>query len=193
MYNAGVNNCHVDIMDGKFVENFGVSYEDLKNLLENKKIIIDLHLMIQDVESNIDKYLIKNVSSVAFHIESVSNIAKAEEIINKIKSKNIKAGIAINPDSKFEYLIHKILPIVDKVILMTVHPGKGGQLFIEDSISRIKLLWAHRTNMGLDFEIEIDGGVNQKVITKTKKYVDIFVSGSYLINSEISEVIKLID
>ena len=166
---------HVDIMDGIFTENKNYDYEDIKLFLKNNHKPLDIHLMCESPLEYIENFIKLNPHSISFHIETVKNPLKLIELLHE---NNIKCGLAINPETD----IKKILPylnIIDIVLVMSVHPGKGGQKFIPEVVDKINELSKLKNN----FAIEIDGGVNNETI-KLLENADIVVSGSYVCCSD---------
>lgn len=171
---------HFDIMDGIFTEN----KTNIKEI--NIKKDIDIHLMVIDVKKYVDKVLKFNPKYITFHLE-IDNII---ENINYIKEKNIKVGLAINPETDIEK-IYKYLDKIDLVLLMSVKPGKGGQKFI-DITEKLNKIYNYRKENNLSFIIEVDGGINNETIKKVKK-ADIVVCGSYITDSkDYQEKVKLL-
>lgn len=164
---------HYDIMDGLFTER-----KTLDNI-ENTKDInkpVDVHLMVKDVKKYVDYIYSINPKYITFHLE-VSNTL---ENIDYIKNKNVKVGLAINPETKVED-IYDYLKTVDLVLLLSVHPGSGGQKFININ-DKIEKLYNYRNDNNLSFKIEVDGGINDETIKNIKK-ADIAVVGSYITDS----------
>ncbi len=165
---------HVDIMDGIFTKNKNYDFEDIELFLKDNHKPLDIHLMCASPKEYIEDYIKLKPERISFHIEAVSN---PEKLIDYLHDNNIKCGLAINPDTN----ITKIKPYLNKidlVLVMSVYPGKGGQKFIMETITKINELSALKGN----FEIEVDGGVNNEVIHLLKK-VDTVVSGSYICES----------
>jgi len=159
---------HLDIMDGKFVKNKSLMF-DFK--LPKKKQY-EAHLMIKSPETWIKKNSQK-VNFIIFHYESSKN---PKTIIKLLKQKNKKIGISINPKTSINK-IKPYLPQIDKVLIMTVYPGKYGAKFLNKMIIKIKQL--RKLKPKLNFQV--DGGINENTIKKVNKAgADIFVSGSYL-------------
>lgn len=174
-----VDYLHLDIMDGKFVENVHDDYELLeKSLIDNKKKL-DIHLMVKDVTDYIQKYKKLNPYFITFHYEVFENI---DRIINLIKDNNIKVGISIKPLTDVSLLI-PYLDKVDLVLVMTVEPGKGGQKLIEKTLEKIDDLIYLREKNNYHFKIEVDGGINDETIKKVYKS-DISVVGSFITSSD---------
>lgn len=162
---------HYDVMDGIFTENKTPSLTDFR--VSSPK---DIHLMVTDVKKYVDIYEKLNPMFMTFHLEVDNTL----ELINYIKDKGIKVGVSINPETSISLLI-PYLEYIDLVLVMSVHPGKGGQSFI-DVTDKIDYLYNYRLEHDLDYLIEVDGGINENTINKVSK-VDIAVSGSYITDS----------
>lgn len=170
---------HLDVMDGIFVKNKTLEFNDLISKLNYNKPF-DIHLMVFDVIKYVDLYSKLNPTFITFHYE----IGNTLEIINYIKSKKIKVGLAINPNTKIEEIL-PYLPLVDLVLVMSVNPGSGGQKFIKESINKINYLKKIQKNY--HFLIEVDGGINNANIPFS---ADIIVIGSYITNGNYEERIN---
>ena len=181
---AGIDYFHIDVMDGKFVEN---NTEDImkKYAMEIKhvsNIPLDVHLMVKSVRKYIDEYLDLQPKIITIHYESGKN--NILENIRYINENNIKSGISIKPNTEIEE-IYEILPYIHQVLIMTVEPGQGGQKLIESTLEKIKKLKQYIKEKDLEIDIEVDGGINLNNIEKIKKIgADIVVCGTALINSE---------
>jgi len=182
---AGTDYFHIDVMDGKFVENDTI--EKMRKYTEYLKQIstipIDVHLMVEDVEPHISDYLALEVSSITFHLEACKNEKEVLKYISYIKDNNTKVGVSINPNTDVEKLFG-YLPYIHKVLLMTVEPGKGGQKFIPESIDKIKMLNRIIYENNFDVDIVIDGGINDETAVDAKKAgINVLVAGNYIIKS----------
>lgn len=163
---------HVDVMDGHFVPNITIGAPVVKCIKSKKPL--DCHLMIQNPEKYVPDFIKAGASFISTHIElgeqSVRNCIKL------CRDANIGAGVVVNPETSVE----KIFPVlneVDYVLIMSVHPGFGGQSFIEEVLEKVKTLRAMRPNL----EIQIDGGINEKTYKKALEAgVNNFVAGSYI-------------
>ncbi len=175
--NTNTTYIHLDIMDGLFVPNKTWEYNELKDILNNNTKPLDIHLMVSDVIKYIDEYSNLTPEYITFHLEAVDNV---KEVIDYIHSKNIKVGISIKPNTKIEELI-SYLSDIDMVLLMSVEPGMGGQVFIENSYKRLNKL--NELKNKYNFLIEIDGGINESNIANLNG-LDIAVVGSYITSSE---------
>ncbi|MFH0733662.1 MAG: ribulose-phosphate 3-epimerase [bacterium] len=178
---------HCDIMDGQFVPNITFGPMIVKKLKTVTNIPLDVHLMINEPENFIDEFIDAGASFISVHYEGNNHV---DRLINKIKDKNVKAGIVINPATPVSSLM-EIINIVDFVLLMSVNPGFGGQLFIEYTKNKIVELAVLRNKFGKNFFIELDGGVTGKNIKELSDLgVDVFVAGSSVFNTP--DIVKTI-
>ena len=167
---SGIDYIHLDIMDNEFVNNYCFQNKEIK---KDINIPIDIHLMVNDIKKYIGYYKELKPAFITFHYE-IGNIIKNIELIKK---NDIKVGLAINPETD----IKEILPYLDKidlVLVMSVHPGYGGQTFIDNSTNKIDELNKYRSKNKLNYLIEIDGGINDQNINNLN--VDIAVIGNYI-------------
>ncbi|MGM9876114.1 MAG: ribulose-phosphate 3-epimerase [Bacilli bacterium] len=176
--NTNISYIHMDVMDGKFVSQNTLSYQELRELssFSNKKL--DVHLMMDNPEEYINNIKdLNNIENITIHLEIDKDIKK---ILSMIKSLGIKRGISIKPNTD----INKLLPYlndIDLILVMTVEPGLGGQPFIETSITRLKEI--KKLIKDKDILIEVDGGINSNTINLVKD-ADIVVVGSYITCSD---------
>ena len=170
---------HIDIMDGKFVNNQTEKLFNLNKISSLTNLKYDIHMMVEEPLDKIDEYIKYKPEIITIHIEKNSNLI---DCIRKIKSYNINAGVAINPDTNITEL-YDILELIDLVLIMSVHPGKGGQKFIKETIDKVTCINNKKSKN--NFIISVDGGVND---TNSKDLInsgaDLLVSGSYLVKSD---------
>ena len=183
-YNSGIDLIHIDVMDGIFVPNKSLEYEETKNITTEDELL-DVHLMVDDVKKYVNDYIKLKPNNITFHIENRENTI---ELINYIKNNNIKVGIAIKPSTDIKEII-PYLDMVDLVLVMTVEPGLGGQKLLENTLYKIDELYELKDKY--QFEIEADGGINLDTIEYLKK-LDIAVIGSYITNGNYHEQIEKI-
>jgi len=166
---------HIDVMDGKFVPNYQLQTNEVINLAKLSQKPFDVHLMVEDPEIYIKKLNTKNIKAITIHIEIKKDI---EYLINLIKSYNYDVGLAIKPNTDIN-LLNPYLHKIDKIIVMSVEPGFGGQKFIENTTTLITAIKNKQANV----LIEVDGGINKETIDKIKYIADIAVVGSYITNN----------
>lgn len=177
---------HIDVMDGKFVENNTSKkmLEYASNIKQMSNLPIDVHLMVEDTKSYIQEYLPLEPAYITVHKESFKTEEELKETIKYIKEYGVKAGVSIKPNTKVEE-IYNILPYIHLVLVMTVEPGKGGQSLIETTISKIEELKQYRQEHDLDFYIEADGGINEQTVSLVKDAgADIIVAGTAIIHAD---------
>ena len=177
---------HIDVMDGKFVENdtaermlkYAESIKQISNLP------LDVHLMVEDVDSFIEQYIPLEPSFITIHYEACRDKEKLMHAINKIKENGIKCGLSIKPSTNIEE-IYEYLPFVHMVLIMTVEPGKGGQKLIPETVGKIQKLKQYIEKENIDIYIEADGGINEETMGELKQAgIDIAVVGNAIIMSD---------
>lgn len=174
-----VDYVHMDIMDGVFVPNISFGYGFVKSLRKLTDKPFDTHLMIANPIKYIKQFAEAGSDYITFHVEASSD---PYETIQEIKKYGVKAGISIKPNTKVEK-IEQYLPLVDMVLVMSVEPGFGGQSFMDSSIDKVKELKVLKEEHNYNYLINIDGGINDKTVGFISDYVDLAVSGSYIVNS----------
>ena len=147
---------HVDVMDGHFVPNLTIGPPVSKELKKHSKIPFDVHLMISPVHRYIKDYALAGADIITIHPEATKNVGSSINLIKKLKK---KVGLSLNPNSKIG-IINKYLANIDLVLIMSVHPGFGGQKFIPKVLEKIKKLKKLKDKRKLNFDIEVDGGIN---------------------------------
>jgi ribulose-phosphate 3-epimerase len=164
-------------MDGKFVKNKTWTFSEIKKLTSYSHLPLDVHLMVEKPEKYIEDYALLNTNDIIFHYEEVKDV---ENMIDLIKSYGLKVGIAVNPDTNVEVLF-PFLNKIDLVLIMSVYPGESGQLFIENSLNKIKVLKEEIIKQEVKTLIEVDGGINdENAILCKEAGVDILVSASFI-------------
>ncbi len=173
---AGVDYIHFDVMDGNFVPNISFAFPILNQIRQVTDLTIDTHLMVQDPERYIQTFAEAGSDIITVHVEATNHIHRAIQMIHDTGK---KAGITLNPGTPIESVV-PVLKDIDLVLVMTVNPGFGGQKFIDNGIEKIKFLKDYKEKYHLNYEIEVDGGVNE-VTAKTciDAGADVLVAGSY--------------
>lgn len=156
---AGIEILHLDVMDGHFVRNLTMGPDMVRAIKKRvPQLILDVHLMIYSPEDYIEAFVEAGAEEITFHLESTENV---EHTIDYIKKCNRKAGLAIRPETS-ESLVMKYLGKVDKVLVMTVEPGHGGQKFMPKMLEKVKFLREQLKANHLKTDIQVDGGVDLK-------------------------------
>jgi ribulose-phosphate 3-epimerase len=177
----GINRFHLDVMDGHFVPNISFGPFIIEQIRKVTKSHLETHLMISRPNNYYADFVNAGSDTIIIHSESVDNIEKEIKII---KSLNVKAGIAINPDTKIEQ-ISNFLDLVDYILIMTVHPGFGGQKFIDKCIDKINYCKTYKLEHKKDFVIGVDGGIKANNAYKVfDAGADIAIVGSGLYQAE---------
>ena len=172
---------HFDVMDGDFVPNLTFGPQFISNVRSHSNKIFDVHLMMNRVQKFIDDFIKAGSDIISFHIEIEDDLKK---LISKIKENNIKCGIAIKPKTPWDK-IKPYLDEIDQVIVMTVEPGFGGQIFMNNQVDKIKNISNYIKSKDLNVQIEIDGGINYETgKTCIEVGADILVAGSFLFKQE---------
>ena len=174
-----VDYIHVDVMDGKYVKNKTISFNELVNIGYYTRKRLDVHLMVMNPLKILDDYLTLNIEYLTVHVDIKDDL---EKIFKKCKEYGVKVGLAVNPSDNVD-IVFPYLEKIDLVLLMSVNPGLPGQEFIEGKISKIKQLKEEIKKRGLNTLISIDGGITLENV-KDLRDVDIIVSGSTITKSD---------
>ena len=187
---GGADMIHIDVMDGHFVPNLTIGPPVIKALRKQCSLKFDVHLMISPVHKYIDSYAEAGADIITIHPEATENL---EASILKIKKLNKIVGVSLNPESKID-LIEKFLDKIDLVLIMSVNPGFGGQKFMPEVLEKIKELKKIREKKNINFDIEIDGGINfDNFKIAIKAGANILVSGTTIFKSNDGDIKKNIN
>ena len=188
--NGGADMIHVDVMDGHFVPNLTIGPPVIKSLKKHSSILFDVHLMISPVHKYIKAYADAGADIITIHPEATNDINSS---ISLIKELNKKVGVSLNPETKVDIIIEH-LDKIDLVLIMSVNPGFGGQKFIPEVLTKVEELKNLRTAKDLDFDIEIDGGINfENSKMAIRAGANILVSGTTIFKSNNGDIKKNIE
>lgn len=184
---------HIDVMDGKFVQKdtYNKMRENAEYIRRLTNLPLDIHLMVEDVETAINVFEVVEPNIITFHIEACKNEEEVMKNINLIKEAHARVGISVKPNTPIEE-IYKYLPYIHMILIMTVEPGKGGQTLIPDMIQKIEKLKKYLEKEELEIDIEVDGGINLVTAPKVKEAgANILVAGVAILEAiDYKEIIK---
>ena len=177
---AGADMIHIDVMDGHFVPNLTLGAPIVKALRTVTKLPFDVHLMINNPENLIDDFIAAGADIITIHIEAANHLHR---LVQKVKSSGVKVAVSLNPATPLNTL-EEIIPELDKVLLMSVNPGFGGQSFIPATLNKIARLKEMIDAKKLKIDIQVDGGINLETAPKVIKHgANILVAGSAVYGS----------
>jgi len=177
----GIRAIHLDVMDGHFVPNLTIGQGVIKSIRKNSDSYFDVHLMIDNPEKYIDSFIDAGADGITFHIEVAGE--RVYELIDRIKARGKKVGISINPATDLPSV--EILRLIDVLLIMTVNPGFGAQKYMSEMNEKINKARQIKQEYGLDYKIEVDGGINVNTIREViEAGAEIIVVGSAIFGQE---------
>lgn len=184
---AGAEYIHIDVMDGVFVPTISFGMPIIKSIRPLTDKIFDLHLMIEEPIRYVDEFTALGADIITVHVEACKDTAAT---LKRIKALGVKAGITLNPDTPLSDVM-EFLPLADMLLIMSVVPGFGGQKFIEASLDKLREAVILRDELGLNYDIEIDGGVNFDNIRDIHEAgANIIVAGSAVFKGNAADNVK---
>lgn len=184
---SGAEYAHLDVMDGHFVPNISFGAGVVASMRPHSKMVFDCHLMVSNPEHHIEEFARAGADIISIHVEATPHIHGA---LQKIRAAGVKPSVVINPGTPVE-AIKNVLNLVDQVLVMTVNPGFGGQTFLPETMGKIRELVALREANQLNFDIEVDGGIDDKTIQIAREAgANVFVAGSYVFKGDVSHQVQ---
>lgn len=183
---AGAKYLHFDVMDGMFVPSISFGMPVLQSIRKLSDMVYDVHLMIEKPERYVEVFAEYGADIITVHVETIEN----EEVLKKIRSLGVKVGLSINPETPIER-IFPYLEWIDMALVMTVHPGFGGQKYIKACTDKIRTLYNEINARALDVDIEVDGGLFSETIEEAVNAgANVIVAGSAVFNENPYESVK---
>ena len=184
---AGAEYAHIDIMDGHFVPNISFGAGVVASMRPHSRLVFDCHLMVSNPEHHIKDFARAGADIISIHAEATHHIHGA---LQKIRTAGVKASVVINPGTPVE-VVKNVLNLVDQVLVMTVNPGFGGQAFLPETMDKVRELVVLREVNQLDFDIEVDGGIDDETIRAAKEAgANVFVAGSYVFKGDVAHQVQ---
>jgi len=184
---AGADWIHVDVMDGQFVPNLTIGAPVVKSLKRVSKLPLDVHLMIVEPERYIKDFAKAGADYLTIHVESTG---QPEHVLREIKSLGVKPGLTLKPETPVEALF-PLLKFADLILIMTVNPGFGGQIFMQDQVEKIAAVRSELKRIGHSALIEVDGGINAETAQQVTG-ADVLVAGNYIFANDVREAIQVL-
>lgn len=184
---TGAEYVHIDIMDGHFVPNISFGAGVVASMRPHSRLVFDCHLMVSNPEHHIEEFARAGADIISIHAEATPHIHGA---LQKIRTAGVKASVVINPGTPVE-VVKNVLNLVDQVLVMTVNPGFGGQAFLPETMDKVRELVVLREVNQLDFDIEVDGGIDGETIRVAKEAgANVFVAGSYVFKGDVAHQVQ---
>ena len=184
---TGAEYAHIDIMDGHFVPNISFGAGVVASMRPHSRLVFDCHLMVSNPEHHIEDFARAGADIISIHAEATPHIHGA---LQKIRTAGVKASVVINPGTPVE-AVKNVLNLVDQVLVMTVNPGFGGQAFLPETMDKVRELVVLREVNQLDFDIEVDGGIDVETIRIAKEAgANVFVAGSYVFKGDVAHQVQ---
>ncbi|WP_434577485.1 ribulose-phosphate 3-epimerase [Thermoanaerobacterium thermosaccharolyticum] len=183
-----ITSIHIDVMDGNFVPNIAFGIDQIRAIREITEMKFDIHLMINDPDKFIERFVDAGADNITVHAEACPHLYRTIELIKKY---GVSVGIALNPATSIESLRY-LYKLIDKVLIMTVEPGFGGQNFIEEMKNKLKDLVTIKEKYNYNFSIQVDGGINKDNVEEIVKLgvTDVVIGSSIFKNNEIEKNLK---
>ena len=184
---AGAHELHIDVMDGLFVPSISFGMPVIESIRKVSNMFFDVHLMITEPIRYAEEFVKAGADGITVHAEACSDLKKT---VDAIKSYGVKVGVSIKPETPISVLADVELDL-DRVLIMTVNPGFGGQKLISECIEKVKNLAKHREEISATFDIQVDGGIGlANVKTVAEAGAEVFVAGTAVFRGDIMQNVQ---